>query len=64
MNFTGVVNLQEIGKHICDNTFDSLYCPEGRVFVQNDCPGARVFAPFKSCPKGGRWWLWMKLIPA
>ena len=32
--------------------FDSLYCPEGRVFVQNDCPGGRVFAPFKSCPGG------------
>ena len=33
--------------------FDSLYCLEGRVFVQNDCPGGRVFAPFKSCPGGG-----------
>ena len=21
--------------------FDSLFCPEGRVFVQNDCPGGR-----------------------
>ena len=45
--------------------FDSLYCPERRAFVQNDCPGGRVFAPFKSCPgglsQGG--WLWMKLIP-
>ena len=47
--------------------FDSLFCPEGRVFVHNDCPGGgRVFAPFKSCPGGlsqGEW-LWMKLIPA
>ena len=43
--------------------FDSLLCPEGRVFVHNDCPGGRVFAPFKSCP-GGRGWFWMKLIPA
>ena len=54
--------------------FDSLFCPEGRVFVHNDCPGGgrvfvhndcpgggRVFAPFKSCPGG---WFWMKLIPA
>ena len=32
--------------------FDSLYCPEGRVFVLNDCPGGRVLAPFKSCPGG------------
>ena len=33
--------------------FDSLFCPEGRVFVHNDCPGGgRVFAPFKSCPEG------------
>ena len=32
--------------------FDSLYCPEGRVFVQNDCPGGRGFVPFKSCPGG------------
>ena len=42
--------------------FDSLFCPEGRVFVHNDCPrgGGRVFDPFKSCPAG---WFWMKLIP-
>ena len=33
-------------------TFDSLFCPEGRVFVHNDCPGGRVFASFKSCPGG------------
>ena len=32
--------------------FDSLFCPKGKVFVRNDCPGRRVFAPFKSCPKG------------
>ena len=31
---------------------DSIFCPEGRVFVHNDCPGGRVFAPFKSCPGG------------
>ena len=31
--------------------FDSLFCPEGRVFVHNDSPGrGRVFAPFESCP--------------
>ena len=22
--------------------FDSLFCPEGRVFVHNDCPGRFV----------------------
>ena len=42
--------------------FDSLFCPEGRVFVQNDCSRRRVFVPFKACPQGG--WFWMKLIPA
>ena len=31
-------------------SFGSLFCPEGRVFVHNDCPGG--FAPFKSCPGG------------
>ena len=31
--------------------FHSLLCPEGRVFVHNDCPGGgRVFVHFKSCP--------------
>ena len=40
--------------------FDSMFCPEGRVFVHNDCPEGRVFAPFKSCPGGG--WFWMKLM--
>ena len=29
--------------------FDSLFCPEGRVFT----PRGRDFAPFKSCPGGG-----------
>ena len=29
-----------------------MFCPEGRVFVHNDCPGGRVFAAFKSCPGG------------
>ena len=33
--------------------FDSLFCPEGRVFVHNDCPRGRDFAPFKSCPGRG-----------
>ena len=46
--------------------FDSLFCPKGRVFVHNDCPRAKAFALFKSCPggmsQGG--WFWMKLIPA
>ena len=32
--------------------FDSLFCPEGRVFVHNEYLGGRVFAPFKSCPGG------------
>ena len=32
--------------------FDSLFCPEGRVFVHNDCPGGMAFALFKSCPGG------------
>ena len=32
--------------------FDSLFCPEGRVFVHNDCPGGRVFAPFEWYPGG------------
>ena len=45
--------------------FDSLYCLEGRVFVQNDCLGGRVLLPSSRvsgvCPRGG---LWMKLIPA
>ena len=44
------------------DAFDSLFRLEGRVFVHNDCPGGRVFAPFKSCPRGE--WFWMKLIPA
>ena len=47
--------------------FDSLFCPKGRVFVHNDCPGGRVFASFKLCPRGLSWgggWLWLKLIPA
>ena len=30
--------------------FDSLFCPEGRVFVHNDCPEGKGFVPFKSCP--------------
>ena len=39
--------------------FDSLFCPEERVFVHNDCPGGKVF---ESCP--GEGWFWMKLIAA
>ena len=31
---------------------DSLFCPEGSVFVHNNCPGGRIFAPFNSCPGG------------
>ena len=31
--------------------FDSLFCPEGRVFVHSDCPEKRGFAPFKSSPR-------------
>ena len=45
--------------------FDSLFCPEGKVFVHSDCSGGRVFASFKSSgglSRGG--WFWMKLIPA
>ena len=26
------------------------FVPSMRIFVHNDCPGRRVFAPFKSCP--------------
>ena len=25
--------------------FDSLFCPDGRVFVHNDCPGGWSFPP-------------------
>ena len=35
--------------------FDSLFCPEGVVFVHNECRGGgggEVFATFKSCPRG------------
>ena len=31
---------------------DSLFCPEGKVFVHNNCPGRRVFDRFKSCLEG------------
>ena len=45
--------------------FDFLFCPEGRVFVHNDCPEGGVLLPSSRvpgvCPGG---WLWMKLIPA
>ena len=35
--------------------FDSLFCPEERVFVHNDCPRGRVFALLKSCVGGLSW---------
>ena len=41
--------------------FDSLFCPEGRVFVHNDCPGGGFLLPSSRVPGG---WFWMKLIPA
>ena len=41
--------------------FDSLFCPEGRVFVHNDCPGGGFLLPSSRVPGG---WLWMKLISA
>ena len=41
--------------------FDSLYCPKGRVSVQNDCPGGGFLLPSSRVPGG---WLWIKLIPA
>ena len=44
--------------------FDSLFCPEGRVFVHTDCPGGGFLLPSSHvpgvCPRG----VWMKLIPA
>ena len=33
--------------------FDSLFCPEGSVFVHNDCPGGEGFASFESDLSGG-----------
>ena len=33
-----------------DGAFDSLFCPEGRGFVHNDCLGGRVFAPSSRVP--------------
>ena len=47
--------------------FDSLFCPKGRVFVHNDCPGGG-FCSLQDVPwpfvLGGGGWFWMKLIPA
>ena len=35
-------------------TFGSLFCHRGRVFVHNDYPGRwQIFAPFESCPGVG-----------
>ena len=46
--------------------FDSLFCPEGRVFVHNDCPRGERFCSLQVVSwgfvPGG--WFWMKLIPA
>ena len=43
--------------------FDSLFCPEGWVYVHNDCPGGGGFLlPSSRVP--GRGWFWMKLIRA
>ena len=43
--------------------FDSLFYPEGRGFVHNDCPRGGVLSPSsrvpRVCPGGG--WFWMKL---
>ena len=44
-----------------DGTFDSLLCPEGRIFVHNDCPG-EGFSSLQVVSRGA--WFWMKLIPA
>ena len=45
--------------------FDSLFCPNRRVFIQNDCPGGESLLPSSRvlgiCPRG---WLWLKSIPA
>ena len=32
--------------------FDSLFCPEGRAFVHNDCPG-EGFCPLRVASQGG-----------
>ena len=42
--------------------FDCMFCPEGRAFVHNDCPGGGFLLPSSRVP--GEGWLWMKLIPA
>ena len=45
--------------------FDSLFCPEGRVFVHNDCPGGKGFCSLHVVSSGGGGgWKWIKLIPA
>ena len=31
-------------------TFDSLFCPEGRVFIHNDCPGGGFLLPSSRVP--------------
>ena len=39
---------------INNETFGSLFCHRGRVFVHNDYPGGvQIFAPFESGPGGG-----------
>ena len=32
--------------------FDSLFCPEGRVFVNNDCPRGGFLPPSSRVPGG------------
>ena len=46
--------------------FDSLFCPKGRVFVHNYCPGGEGFCSLQAVPRGfvPGGWLWIKLIPA
>ena len=42
--------------------FDSLFCPEGRVFVQNDCPRGEGVCSLQVVSQGV--WFWIKLILA
>ena len=35
-----------------DGAFDSLLCPEGRIFVHNDCPG-EGFSSLQVVSRGG-----------
>ena len=49
-------SFQIVYRYICEifwlyvprvGAFDSLFCPEGRVFVQNDCPEGKGFCSFQ-----------------